>query len=166
VDPKDRPAPIFWWRENYYINELGIAMIYPNVRGSTGYGKSFQKLDNGLLREGSYKDINSLFDWIRDNSPISDASRNHDHRRQLRRIHDAGCGNPTTTTRICLLVDIVARQTWSHSWSTPRGIGATCGERNTANERDPKMHEFLEQIAPANKAKNITKPLFVHCRRE
>jgi dipeptidyl aminopeptidase/acylaminoacyl peptidase len=29
------------------------------------------------------------------------------------------------------------------------------------DERDPKMHDFLEQIAPMNKAKNITKPLFV-----
>jgi dipeptidyl aminopeptidase/acylaminoacyl peptidase len=29
------------------------------------------------------------------------------------------------------------------------------------DERDPKMRNFLESIAPANKAKNITKPLFV-----
>ena len=58
--PEGQTRPDFLGRDNYYINELGIAMIYPNVRGSTGYGKSFQKLDNGLLREGSYKDINSV----------------------------------------------------------------------------------------------------------
>jgi dipeptidyl aminopeptidase/acylaminoacyl peptidase len=29
------------------------------------------------------------------------------------------------------------------------------------DERDPKMREFLEKIAPYNKAKNITKPIFI-----
>ena len=29
------------------------------------------------------------------------------------------------------------------------------------DERDPKMRGFLDRIAPASKAKNITKPLFV-----
>ena len=62
--PEGQVRPDFLGQDNYYINELGIALIYPNVRGSTGYGKTFQKLDNGLLREGSYKDINSLLDWI------------------------------------------------------------------------------------------------------
>jgi len=46
------------------LNELGIALIYPNVRGSTGYGKTFSLLDNGFKREDTYKDINALFDWI------------------------------------------------------------------------------------------------------
>ncbi len=62
--PEGQERPYFLGRDNYYLNELGIAMIYPNVRGSTGYGKTFQKLDNGFLRKGSYKDINSLLDWI------------------------------------------------------------------------------------------------------
>jgi dipeptidyl aminopeptidase/acylaminoacyl peptidase len=45
-------------------NELGVALIYPNVRGSTGYGKSYVRLDNGELREDSVKDIGALLDWI------------------------------------------------------------------------------------------------------
>src|SRR5256885_9938754 len=49
---------------NYLLNELGIALIYPNVRGSTGYGKTFSLLDNGFKRGDTYKDINALFDWI------------------------------------------------------------------------------------------------------
>jgi len=40
-----------FWPGNYYLNELGIALIYPNVRGSTGYGKTFSLLDNGFQRE-------------------------------------------------------------------------------------------------------------------
>ena len=49
---KGQFRPGFLGRNNYFINELGVAMIYPNVRGSTGYGKTFLKLDNGLQREG------------------------------------------------------------------------------------------------------------------
>src|SRR5579859_4960604 len=62
--PEGQSQPVFLGRGNYYLNELGIALIYPNVRGSTGYGKTFSLLDNGFQREDTYKDINALFDWI------------------------------------------------------------------------------------------------------
>jgi len=52
--------PRFLGRSNYLLNELGIALIYPNVRGSTGYGKTFSLLDNGFKRDDTYKDINAL----------------------------------------------------------------------------------------------------------
>src|SRR5437868_4438003 len=72
--PEGQFRPGFLGRNNYYLNELGLAMIFPNVRGSTGYGKTFLTMDNGLLREGSYKDIDSLFDWIQTQSDL-DANR-------------------------------------------------------------------------------------------
>src|SRR5207249_2311690 len=50
------------WHKNGH--ELGFSLIYPNVRGSTGYGKTFSLLDNGFKREDTYKDVNALFDWI------------------------------------------------------------------------------------------------------
>src|SRR6266446_1536231 len=62
--PEGQSQPRFLGRSNYFLNELGIALIYPNVRGSTGYGKTFSLLDNGFKREDTYKDINALFDWI------------------------------------------------------------------------------------------------------
>jgi len=37
--PEGQSQPTFLGRSNFYLNELGIALIYPNVRGSTGYGK-------------------------------------------------------------------------------------------------------------------------------
>jgi dipeptidyl aminopeptidase/acylaminoacyl peptidase len=72
--PEGQSRPDFMDRDNYFLNELGVALIFPNVRGSTGYGKTFLSLDNGLLREGSYKDINSLLDWIQTRSDL-DSSR-------------------------------------------------------------------------------------------
>ncbi len=35
----------------------GIAVLAPNVRGSSGFGKKFVNLDNGALRVNSVKDI-------------------------------------------------------------------------------------------------------------
>src|SRR5882672_5003042 len=62
--PEGQSQPTFLGRANYLLNEMGIALIVPNVRGSTGYGKTFTMLDNGFKREDTYKDINALFDWI------------------------------------------------------------------------------------------------------
>ncbi len=45
--PEGQSQPVFQGRNNYYLNELGVAIIYPNVRGSTGYGKTFVAMDNG-----------------------------------------------------------------------------------------------------------------------
>ena len=39
----------------YLLNELGCAVIYPNVRGSTGYGKRYRALDDVFKREDSVK---------------------------------------------------------------------------------------------------------------
>jgi len=48
---------------NYLIDELGVAVFYPNVRGSTGFGKRFVSLDNGpFKREDTIKDIGAFLD--------------------------------------------------------------------------------------------------------
>ena len=62
--PESQATMGFLGRTNHFIQDLGIAVIQPNVRGSTGYGKTFLTLDNGMLREDSVKDIGALLDWI------------------------------------------------------------------------------------------------------
>ena len=49
-------------------------MVFPNVRGSSGYGKTYLKLDNGMKREDAVKDIGGLLDWIA-GQPDLDKSR-------------------------------------------------------------------------------------------
>jgi dipeptidyl aminopeptidase/acylaminoacyl peptidase len=62
-------------RNNYLINELGVAIFFPNVRGSTGYGKRFVSLDNGPgLRENSVRDIGAYLDRL-GADPAIDAQR-------------------------------------------------------------------------------------------
>jgi dipeptidyl aminopeptidase/acylaminoacyl peptidase len=63
--PEGQTRPGFQGRNNYLLNELGIAIFYPNVRGSTGYGKRFVALDNGpFKREDSVKDIGAFLDVL------------------------------------------------------------------------------------------------------
>ena len=62
--PEGQSRPTFSSTAQYYVAELGAAVIYPNVRGSRGYGKTWLKLDNGRLREDSVRDIGALLDWI------------------------------------------------------------------------------------------------------
>ncbi|MDH3269209.1 MAG: prolyl oligopeptidase family serine peptidase, partial [Ignavibacteria bacterium] len=62
--PESQAIPYFNPINQYYVNEMSIAIIEPNVRGSAGYGKSYLQLDNGYNRENSVKDIGKLLDWI------------------------------------------------------------------------------------------------------
>jgi dipeptidyl aminopeptidase/acylaminoacyl peptidase len=41
----------------------GIAVLAPNIRGSSGFGKKFVNLDNGPLRVNAVKDIKSCVDY-------------------------------------------------------------------------------------------------------
>ena len=72
--PEGQSRPYFLGRRNYILNEMGVAMIFPNVRGSLGYGKTFLTLDNGFKREDSVKDIGALLDWIKQ-QPDLDSDR-------------------------------------------------------------------------------------------
>jgi dipeptidyl aminopeptidase/acylaminoacyl peptidase len=73
--PEGQSRPGFLGRNNYLLNELGIAIFYPNVRGSTGFGKRFVSLDNGpALRENSVRDIGAFLDLF-DRDPALDRTR-------------------------------------------------------------------------------------------
>ncbi len=72
--PEGQTRPGYLGRNNYLINELGIALFYPNVRGSTGYGKRFVGLDNGpWQRENTVKDIGAFFDTLAARADIDPA---------------------------------------------------------------------------------------------
>ena len=73
--PEAQATVDFMGRDNYMINELGIAYFMPNVRGSSGFGKRFITLDNGpFKREDSVKDIGAFLDAF-DKDPGIDKTR-------------------------------------------------------------------------------------------
>ncbi len=129
------------------------------MRGSTGFGKTFVKLDNGFLREDSYKDINALFDWIA-KQPELDSDRIM--------VTGGSYGGFMTLAvathyndRIRCAVDVVGPSNLVTLLQNTSGYRRDLRRVEYGDERDPKMKEFLDRIAPANNAKNITKPLFV-----
>ncbi len=157
--PESQYRPGFLGRGNYLINELGCAVIFPNVRGSSGYGKTFVGLDNGFKREDSYRDIDALLDWIR-TQPGLDADRIM--------ITGGSYGGHMTLAvstfyadKIRCSVDVVGmsnlRTFLEHTESYRRDLRRV----EYGDERDPKMAEFLDRIAPMNNAAKITKPIFV-----
>jgi dipeptidyl aminopeptidase/acylaminoacyl peptidase len=157
--PEGQFRPAFLGRSNYYISELGVAMIFPNVRGSTGYGKTFLALDNGPLREGSYKDIATLLDWIQ-TQPDLDSERVM--------VTGGSYGGFMTlevatnyNDRIRCSVDIVGPSNLVTFLERTSGYRQDLRRAEYGDERDAKVRKFLERIAPYNHAKNITKPLFV-----
>jgi dipeptidyl aminopeptidase/acylaminoacyl peptidase len=157
--PEGQSRPRFQAQNNYYINELGVAVIHPNVRGSSGYGKTFLELDNGFLREGSYKDIGALLDWIK-TRPELDADR-------IMVTGGSYGGHMTLAVatyypdRIRCALDIVGISHLATFLENTSAYRRDLRRVEYGDERDPKMREFLNRTAPLNNASKITKPLFV-----
>ena len=157
--PEGQSRPGFLGRTNYWINELGAVLIYPNVRGSTGYGKTFSQLDNGFLRENTYKDIGALLDWIGQQPDL-------DSQRVM--VTGGSYGGHMTlavatrySSRLACSVDVVGISNLvtflEHTESYRRDLRRV----EYGDERDPQMRAYLESIAPMNHVKDITKPMMV-----
>ncbi|HEX3725915.1 MAG TPA: alpha/beta fold hydrolase, partial [Pirellulales bacterium] len=157
--PEGQSRPIFLGRNNYYLDELGVAIIFPNVRGSSGYGKSFLELDNGFQREDSYKDIEALLDWIRQRDDL-DADRVM--------VTGGSYGGHMTLAvatryndRIRCALDVVGISNLVTFLERTEAYRRDLRRVEYGDERDPKMRSYLESIAPLNHAQEIKKPLFV-----
>ncbi|TMH26967.1 MAG: S9 family peptidase [Betaproteobacteria bacterium] len=149
----------FLQRNNYYIDELGIAILQPNVRGSSGYGKTFLALDNGMKREDSVKDIGALLDWIA-------AQPNLDASRVL--VTGGSYGGYMSLAvatnyadRIAGNIDVVGISNFVTFLQNTESYRRDLRRVEYGDERDPAMREFLQQISPLTNASKITKPMLV-----
>jgi dipeptidyl aminopeptidase/acylaminoacyl peptidase len=156
--PEGQFRPGFLGRNNYFINEMGVALIFPNVRGSTGYGKTFLKLDNGMNRDHTHKDIGALLDWIKQ-APNLDGDRimitggsyggymtyavSYEYSDKIR------CSLPVVgiTSLVTLL---------EHTEAYRRDLRRV----EYGDERNPQIRAYLEKTAPLNNSEKIRKPLF------
>lgn len=157
--PEAQFRPSFLGRNNYYLNELGVAILFPNVRGSTGYGKTFLQLDNGFLREDSVKDIGALLDWIA-TQPTLDKDRIL--------VTGGSYGGYMSlavatnySDRIRAAINIVGISNFVSFLERTESYRRDLRRVEYGDERDPKMREFLLRISPLNNAEKIRKPLFV-----
>ena len=157
--PESQSRPGFIGRNNYFIGELGIAMIYPNVRGSSGFGKNFLKLDNGMKREDSVKDIGALIDWIAQ-QPELDAGR-------VMLMGGSYGGYMSMASlfhfsdKITSAVSVVGVSNFATFLERTETYRRDLRRAEYGDERDPAMRAFFENTAPVNNADKMTKPLFV-----
>ncbi len=157
--PEGQSRPGFQGRFNYFVNEMGLALLEPNVRGSTGYGKSFTMLDNGYLREDSVKDIGALLDWIAQ-QPDLDSKRV-----AVMGGSYGGYMSLATMThyseRLRCGVDVVGVSNFVALLERTEAYRRDLRRVEYGDERDPKMREFLISISPTTNAGKIRVPLLV-----
>jgi dipeptidyl aminopeptidase/acylaminoacyl peptidase len=157
--PESQSRPGFLSRANYYINELGVAMIYPNVRGSSGFGKTFVALDNGLRREDSVKDIGALLDWIA-TQPDLDPQRVMVTGGSYGGYMTLACA-VNYNDRIRCAIDIVGISHFATFLKNTESWRRDLRRAEYGDERNPELAAFFEKIAPLNNASRIRRPLFV-----
>ena len=148
--PESQAGFRFLGRFNYFVEELGIAVIRPNVRGSSGFGKTFLSLDDGMKREDSVKDIGALFDWIA-LQPRLDPSRV-----MVSGGSYGGYMSLAVSTnypeRIAGSIDVVGISNFVSFLQNTESYRRDLRRVEYGDERDPAMRAFLLRIA---------KPLFV-----
>ncbi|MBI3407025.1 MAG: prolyl oligopeptidase family serine peptidase [Planctomycetes bacterium] len=157
--PEVQARPGFLGRKNYFPNEMGVAILFPNIRGSSGFGKTFLALDNGFQREDAYKDIGALFDWVA-KSPDLDADR-------IMVTGGSYGGHMTLAVatyfpdRFRCALDIIGMSNLRTFLENTESYRRDLRRAEYGDERDPKMRAFMEKIAPLNNAHKIQKPLFI-----
>jgi len=143
----------------FLVNELGYAVIAPNVRGSSGYGKSFLALDNGVLREDAVRDIGSLLVWI-DLHPEFDRERvavmggSYGGYMALAALVNYGA-------RLRGGIDLAGISNFVTFLRNTSGYRRDWRRSEYGDERDPNMRAFLEHISPLTNAVRIRRPLLV-----
>ena len=158
--PEGQSTPGFLGRNNYLVNELGIALFYPNVRGSTGFGKRFVALDNGpFRREDSVKDIGAFLDRLE-----------KDPRIDPKRIAETG---GSYGGYMCYAVAIrygdrfkaancvVAISNFVTFLENTQSYRRDLRRVEYGDERDPAQRAKLIEISPLTRVSEITKPMFV-----
>lgn len=157
--PESQSRPGFMARYNYFLNELGVALVVPNVRGSAGYGKRFLTLDDGFLREDSVKDIGAFLDWIGTDSGL-DPSRVS--------VMGGSYGGYMTlaslvhfSDRLRCGVDVVGISNFVTFLTNTQEYRRDLRRVEYGDERDPQMRAHLEKISPLNQVDRILVPLMV-----
>jgi dipeptidyl aminopeptidase/acylaminoacyl peptidase len=158
--PEGQSIPSFNAQRQFYANEMGFAVLVPNVRGSSGYGKSYLKLDNGILRENSVKDIGALLDWIA-KQPNLDASRVAVIGGSYGGYMSLACMTHYNDRLKCG-ADLFGISNFVTFLKNTAGYRVDLRRVEYGDERDPAMAEHLQKISPMTNIKNITKPMFIY----
>lgn len=157
--PEGQSRPTFDTFSQHAVAELGAAVILTNVRGSTGYGRTYHNLDNAEKREDSVKDIGALLDWIKA-QPDLDASRVV--------VFGGSYGGYMSlavmthySDRMAGGIEMFGISNFVSFLQNTEAYRRDLRRAEYGDERDPKMLKTFEIISPMNNVQKITKPMLV-----
>lgn len=157
--PEGQYTPGYSPFTQFLVNELGVVVVAPNIRGSSGYGKTYLRLDNGLLREDAIKDIGSLLVWIglqpdldRDRVMVMGGSYGG---------YLALASLVNYSDRLRGGVDTVGISNFITFLQNTSDYRRDLRRAEYGDERDPRMRAFLRRISPLTNAERINRPLLV-----
>jgi dipeptidyl aminopeptidase/acylaminoacyl peptidase len=156
-DAQFRPGFDPWIQ--YVVNELGFAVVAPNIRGSSGYGKSYAALDNGTLRDDAVKDVGALIVWVDsqaafDSKHVVVAGNFYGGYLALAALVNFG-------DRLRGAVDLSGISDFVEFLADAAPHRRNLARAEFGDERDPDMRAFLRRISPLTNADRIARPLLV-----
>lgn len=157
--PEDQFRPTFDPIIQYFAAARGIAVLAPNVRGSSGYGKHFLSLDDGTRRHDAVADIGSLLDFIAARPDLDTARVG---------IHGASYGGfmvlaalVAYPNRIVAGSDVVGMSNLVSFLTNTRDYRRDVRRMEYGDESDPKTREYLAAISPLTHVQRIRSALLV-----
>ncbi len=157
--PETQYWPQFSAQIQYIVNEMGIAVVAPNVRGSGGYGKRYLKLDNGMLREDAVKDIGALIAWI-EKQPECDTGRIA--------VMGGSYGGYMSLASLIKYnkklkagIDLYGISNFVTFLENTAPYRRDLRRVEYGDERDSSMRAFFDKISPVKKAAEIKAPLLI-----
>lgn len=157
--PEGQSRPSFSSTYQMWVEKLGVAVVIPNVRGSSGYGKSYLSLDNGFRREDSVRDIGALLDWIA-TQPDLDQERVA--------VFGGSYGGYMVlasafhySDKLKAAVDIVGISNFVTFLENTQDYRRDLRRAEYGDERDPAMRAHLEKISPLNNVEKIAIPMLI-----
>jgi len=157
--PESQARPWFSPDTQFLVKELDVAVVVPNVRGSSGYGRSYHQLDDRRRREDAVRDIGALLEWIGRRPDLDE-----------RRVAVTGgsyggymvlASLARYPERLRAGVDVVGISSFVTFLESTRDYRRDLRREEYGDERDPEMRAFLESISPVNHADRIRDPLLV-----
>ena len=157
--PESQARPGFDAWIQYLVRELGVNVLTPNVRGSTGYGRDYTALDDGLLRADATLDIGSLLDWIK-------TVNSFDSERVI--VMGGSYGGYLTLASLVTFSDrlkggisIVGISDFTTFLTNTANYRRDLRRVEYGDERIPAIRKMFDEISPLNNAARITAPLLL-----
>jgi dipeptidyl aminopeptidase/acylaminoacyl peptidase len=157
--PEGQTRPLFSSFVQYLVNELGVAVLQPNVRGSDGYGKAFLGLDDGVKREAALADVGATLDFAASRPDLDPA-----------RIAVFGgsyggylvlASAAFHSDRLRAAVDVVGISSIPTFLESTQAYRRDLRRVEYGDERVPEVRAVQERISPLNHVGRIQVPLLV-----